>query len=217
MGTLWAVSLWDQLENHYCTPGVPVLRWGPQCSWTAFIKLDKSSQQNEIVAFSEHCILTLGLPDLWAENRNKHVGTLLDTSGHWCSTFIHFIASLVYQISNEDNKACGAGSLWDLIYNFHLATSNIVTSKLDLVRLVQGQECVEYQLQDQCITLSQPTIYIGYPGSKNARISHLSQYSAPTLPRTGESCGQTRLFNTFQTSHQSRLNWHWNLDPAQAF
>ena len=115
MGTLWAVGLWDQLENHYCTPGVPALCWGPQCSRTAFIKVDKSSQQNEIVAFSWYCILTLGLPDLWAENRNKHVGlcwTHLDTGHCQASDAPHsfiLLLRLVYQISNEDNKACGAG------------------------------------------------------------------------------------------------------------
>ena len=43
------------------------LCWGPQCSWTAFIKLDKSSQQNEILAFSWHCVRTLGLPEDWGQ------------------------------------------------------------------------------------------------------------------------------------------------------
>ena len=41
-------------------------------------------------------------------------------------------------------------------------------------RSVTGPECISYRISvSQCVTL---TIYIGYPGSKNAQISHLAQY-----------------------------------------
>ena len=90
------------------------LCWGPQCSWTAFIKLDKSSQQNEILAFSWHCVLTLGLPERWTENRNKHVGAgRSGDSAGWA--FIHFIAAVLFiRSSNEDNKLCGPEPGWSL-------------------------------------------------------------------------------------------------------